>query len=755
MRWLALFCGAASAAIFALQYGPASTALLLMLLAGMIIVFAALFAKKPRRLAALVLACGLAFGSSYNMLYDMVLVKPAQPLEDTEQIVTVTLCAYPQSHTYGAKCNALLDVGAAMPVKVCLYGGETLLTCVPGDRVTVQANLRSASVIRGKRITAFTSKGIHLLAYGKGTITVDHPQHLPVRYFPLYLNQFLQEKTDQIYSGQARILMHALLTGDRTEFDDPLYSKLSETGLPHVTAVSGMHCAFLFGMLGLLIRGRKRRALIGLPILFLFALMVGAAPSVSRACLMLAILSIAPLVHRENDSATTLSFVLLLLLLRNPFAAASIGLQLSFLSVAGILLFARRIDRALCSCLIRHKQGHHAAVRFVCSALATTCAASVLTLPLVACYFGCVSLVSPLANLLCLWAVNFAFCGGLISLLLSLVSVPIAAVAAVLPAAALDYFMAVASYLGSLPYHAIYTNNPYLPGWLVYFYAVLLVVLLSKQRRRRTVALSAVLALSTLCLTVALPPLANGRAALNARVLDVGQGESVLLLSNHVSALVDCGSSNSWVNAGTVAANELNTQGCAALDYLILTHYHSDHANGLDTLFSRVRVRNLIAPQLTGTENEPLQEEVLALAEKYGTKIILPTEEMAFPLGAAGVTIYPPQGSTDTNELGLSVLCSCEDFDMLVTGDMDSETEQRLLLAADVPDIEVLVVSHHGSKYSSSSVFLEEITPEVAVIPVGDNSYGHPAPATLRRLERAGAEVRRTDRDGTVSITVY
>ena len=754
MRWLALFCGAASAAIFALQYGPAYTALLLLLLAGCA-VLGALFLKKPRRMAALALACGLVFGSSYDLLYDMVLVKPAQPLEGTEQIVTVTLCAYPQSHTYGAKCNALLDVGAVVPVKVCLYGDDKLLQCAPGDRVTVRANLRSASMIRGKRITAFTSKGIHLLAYGKGDMTVEHPQHLPVRYLPLYLNQFLQEKTDRIYTGQARILMYALLTGDRTEFDDPLYSKLSETGLTHVTAVSGMHCAFLFGMLGLLIRSRKRRALIGLPVLFLFALMVGAAPSVSRACFMLAILSLAPLFHRENDSATTLSFVLLLLLLRNPFAAASIGLQLSFLSVAGILLFARRINRALYRGIVRDRKGRHAVAKVICSALATTCAASVLTLPLVACYFGCVSLISPLANLLCLWAVNFAFCGGLISLLVSFVSVPVAAIVAVLPAASLDYFMAVAGYLGSLPYHAIYTNNPYLPGWLLYFYAMLLIVLLSKQRRRRTVVLSAALALSTLCLTVALPPLANGRATLQARVLDVGQGESVLLLSNHVSALVDCGSSNSWVNAGTVAANELNTQGCAELDYLILTHYHSDHANGLDTLFSRVRVRNLIAPQLTGTENETLQEEVLALAEQYGTNIVLPTEELTLPLGVSGVTIYPPQGSTDTNELGLSVLCSCEDFDMLVTGDMDSETEQRLLLAADVPDIEVLVVSHHGSKYSSSSVFLEEITPEVTVIPVGDNSYGHPAPATLRRLERVGAEVRRTDRDGTVSITVY
>lgn len=92
---------------------------------------------------------------------------------------------------------------------------------------------------------------------------------------------------------------------------------------------------------------------------------------------------------------------------------------------------------------------------------------------------------------------------------------------------------------------------------------------------------------------------------------------------------------------------------------------------------------------------------------------------------------------------------------MLVTGDMDGETEALLFQAADLPDLEVLVVGHHGSKYSSSVAFLEETAPEVAVISVGDNSYGHPAPETLQRLEEAGVEVRRTDRGGTISITVY
>ena len=218
---------------------------------------------------------------------------------------------------------------------------------------------------------------------------------------------------------------------------------------------------------------------------------------------------------------------------------------------------------------------------------------------------------------------------------------------------------------------------------------------------------------------------------------------------------MDCGSSNSWINAGSVAANQINTVGQTELTYLILTHYHADHANGIETLLSRVSVKYLVIPEVHGAEEQALQAEVLAVAKAYSIPTLRLAEETELSLGEAVLTLYPPLGAGGINEEGLSLLCSCQDFDMLVTGDMDSETEALRLQTANLPDLEVLVAGHHGSKHSSSAAFLEATAPEVTVISVGDNSYGHPAPETLQRLEEAGAEVRRTDRGGTISITVY
>ena len=113
-----------------------------------------------------------------------------------------------------------------------------------------------------------------------------------------------------------------------------------------------------------------------------------------------------------------------------------------------------------------------------------------------------------------------------------------------------------------------------------------------------------------------------------------------------------------------------------------------------------------------------------------------------------------PVGSRDLNEQGLTFLCSAGDFDALITGDMAGNTEKKLVERFDLPDIEVLVVGHHGSRYSSTDAFLQQMRPETAIISVGDNSYGHPTQEAMDRLSRNGAAVYRTDRQGNVLVTV-
>ena len=271
-----------------------------------------------------------------------------------------------------------------------------------------------------------------------------------------------------------------------------------------------------------------------------------------------------------------------------------------------------------------------------------------------------------------------------------------------------------------------------------------------KRWRKRKYLFAAAACVLLLALAIWGNTLVYRSGNMNVTVLDVGQGESVALYSDGQAMLVDCGSSNSYVDAGAVAADSLTSMGFSHLKAVAVTHFHADHTNGLYTLLSRLKVDTLYLPDME--DEYGVRERLLELADRYGITVEWVRRTTLVAVGDIMVTFYPPVGEGDINEQGLSVLGSANDFDVLITGDMKGDTERALLKKYPIPDIEILVVGHHGSKYSSDEAFLEAIKPEIAIISVGDNSYGHPAPETVQRLERIGAAVRCTNTEGSITI---
>ena len=235
-----------------------------------------------------------------------------------------------------------------------------------------------------------------------------------------------------------------------------------------------------------------------------------------------------------------------------------------------------------------------------------------------------------------------------------------------------------------------------------------------------------------------------------AAVLDVGQGESVLLRCGDSLTLVDCGG-DSTANAGDIAADYIRSMGGRKLDLLVITHFHDDHANGVPQLLERVPVDAIAFP--AAAEESPLKGAILSAAEEKQIALYEIGEDRTVTLEGESLRLFAPLGAGETNEEGLSVLATSGDFDVLITGDMGGDVEQLLLEHTELPHVELLVVGHHGSKYSTSPELLTAIQPETAVISVGaDNRYGHPTSETLERLSAAGTELYRTDLQGTVLI---
>lgn len=711
-----------------------------------------------RRALAACLGGALAFGwfSAYSALF----YAPANALAKTEGFISGTVTSYPEATSIGGWSLTMTLEGGLRAPDVLVYADESWGDLKPGDQLTAQARLEGSQLMYGEQTTYYTAKGVFLIAYcNDPPLELRPAQGIPLRYWPDLCARYLKRGIDAAFGPAAAPLATAVTIGDQDGLDEALSSALNRSGILHAAVVSGMHISFLVGVLLFLCRGRRRVVLAMVPVLFFFALMSGGAPSSMRAVIMQAALLAAPVLRREGDMPTSLGLALLLLLIQNPFAAASISLQLSFGSVAGIVLAASPLNDVLLRPFRGKLKSSDAlparlgwqACRWVSANISVSLAAMLFTTPLLALYFRQIPLIAPLTNILTLWAVTVLTIAGLFLGVLGIFLPALAAVPGAVLGLLAHYIRWIVLRLGIWPLACLDASQPLFLVWLGAAYLHLPAIVLGKRKLLRLGAAVFSLAL-LLAAAIGLNALSVRRTDLTITALDVGQGASTLFLSGGQSALVDCGGSGSD-NPGDVAADRLAALGRTQLDLLVLTHLDDDHFNGVAQLFQRLDIEEVILPR---TDAHPEQlSRLQALAGAEGASLTFVEEDtLTCKLGQATLTLFPPMGQGTSNEEGLFVLCSVGDFDALVTGDADAFVERMLVKYQPIPDLELLLVGHHGSAGSTDAWFLDRTRPELAVISVGHNSYGHPAPDTLKRLEQAGAQVWRTDQDGPVTVTV-
>lgn len=703
------------------------------------------------RLFVLLLA-GLSAGFFWFRGWTDLRLAPAEALAGTTASIRAVVTDFPTPTAYGWRAEVRLSGVSAL-----LYtqgDGEDL---VPGDEVAVTADLKRADIRREEQTTSFTSRGYFLLAYAKGELELRRPDRTPVLLLPKVWARALKERILTLFPADVSGLITAVLLGDKSFLTQEASTALSRAGLAHATAVSGLHVGFLTQLLMLLCRTRRRLAAgLVIPALILFALVTGAHPGTVRAVVMQAVLLCAPLLRRENDGPTCLSFALLLLLLWNPYAVASTSLQLSFAAVAGILLVSQPVMKKLKPLWTRFRsRGWQrplgSACRFLCGVFAASLGATVFTAPLSALYFGSVSLAGVLANLLGLWAVSGLFAFALPAALAGLLSPAFGAVVGLPALLCARWVLWVALRLGALSFAALPMDMPYYRLWLGAVYVLLGGCFLLRRHRFSP--------LFPLCGGALLLFAAIGFTqadyvghTLTVTALDVGQGAATAFLTGGRAVLVDCGG-NKLQNAGDTAADWFQALGVSRLDLLVLTHFDNDHFNGVEELFARMDIGAVAIPLL---EEDPggRRGDLCAWAAAEGIDVTSISQLSQVEVGDAVFTLFPPLGRGSSNETGVSVLCTLGDFDALITGDADASIEAMLVKYFDLPDVELLAAGHHGSRHSTSAEFLAAIAPDIVLISCGENSYGHPDRSVLERLDAAGAAVLRTDTQGTVTVTV-
>lgn len=697
--------------------------------------------SAPCKVAATVLL-GLTVGSVWLFSYDRVYLQTAKLCDGQTIETTAIVSDYSFQTDYGVAVDGELILnGKTFNVRLYL---EESVDLSPGDRISGKFRLRATTPDSLQGSTYHQGEGVFLLAYVTDA-KMESVSETPTEYLAAVIRRKITAILDRAFPEDTRGFARALLLGDSSllSYKEDTAFKLS--GIRHVIAVSGLHVSILFSLV-CVFSGRRRvsTALIGIPVLFVFAAVAGFTPSVVRACIMQGLMILALLFKKEYDPPTALSFAVLVMLCVNPMTITSVSFQLSVGCLIGIFLFYQRIHGYLVR-RIGVSKGMTVKARMlrgVCSSVSVTLSATIATTPLSAWYFGTVSLVGIITNLLTLWVVSFIFYGIMLVCLLGTFWTQVAVLVAKVVSWSVRYVLFMAKIMSGSVLSAVYTCSIYIVVWLVLCYLLFAVFLLSKRKKAGVLVLCVLAGLTS---AVALSWLEPRLDDYRITVLDVGQGQSILIQFDGKNYLVDCGGDTEERTADTVSETLLS-QGVTRLDGLILTHYDKDHAGGVIPLLSRMKADALYLPDIQ--DESGIRS---ALQTQYQEQIVWVREGLVLSEKQAKFTLFPARESNKGNESCLSILFERENCDILITGDLGFSGEQALLETADLPELELLVVGHHGSANATGLPLLHATKPTAAVISVGkDNYHGHPSEDVLYRLELFGCRVWRTDLDGTI-----
>jgi len=546
-------------------------------------------------------------------------------------------------------------------------------------------------------------------------------------------------------------LVDALVTGRSGAIEADLRERFAASGLVHILSISGFHMSLL-GFWTLLLLG-----LVGVPprhaqhlaalLVLAYAAWLGWPPPATRAAALFAVVAVGRHRQRALRPDGVLGASALVVLALDPLAVVDLGAWLSFAAMAGLLWATRWYRRQV------------AEPNVVIEGLAASVGASLVTAPIAALTIGRVAAVGPLVNLVAIPIAAALMPCLFAALLLAPVVPPVGEAFTAITTVLLAALDRVALFGATLPGAAGSAS----PGWRAALPWLVLLGLAWQALAGNASPREAIRRMGWGAVIFAWWPLATGMAVrvpgrdeLAVHFLDVGQGDAAVIRTPAGRwLLVDAGPVLAGHDAGArVVVPFLRRHGARSVDLLVLSHGHQDHVGGAAAVLSVIPVGMVLEP------GDPVDDErYLALLDTLASRGIrwrpVSAGWRVVVDGVAITVLGPPRAAShrtgDLNEDSVVLLVEYREFSVLFTGDAGMVTEPAW--GAEPIAADLLKVGHHGSATATSSGLLAALEARAAVISLGRNRYGHPAPATLARLRAAGVPVWRTDREGTVTVT--
>lgn len=551
---------------------------------------------------------------------------------------------------------------------------------------------------------------------------------------------------DDILPQKESNILKAMILGEKQFLDNETIDLYRTSGIYHILAISGLHIGILSLFLTKIFKFVNRRFgyIFVIIILIFYCIFTGASLSTVRATIMCITVLIANILFRNPDFISSISLSAIILLIKNPYYLFDIGFLYSYTSVFSIAFLGGRI------CSIYNIKGIYKAFIisfFVCLSIK----------PITAYYFYNFTILDTLLNIIIIPFMSIVVIIGFISSIVGMFSIPIAKFLIGSVYYILRLFTYICKVVENMNFNNIIIGRPSI-FVIISLYIMLFFIgyafydkyLLKKRKKFINIGMGIFIIFVSISILTPKP--------FTITMLDVGQGDSIVGINNDGVFLIDGGGNNNFSTGENIILPYLKSKGIQTIDFVFVSHNDSDHIKGIIEILDKIKIKNLFLP-INNTLDENY-ETLLNIAKDKNIPIYFLQNGDSLTLGKnLNFDVLHPNKEfldKDDNNNSLVLKLNYNNNSILFTGDIEKRAEEFLLNNNKNLKSDILKVAHHGSKTSTTTDFIKNVTPKDALISCKENNiYKHPSEETLKTLKDANINIYRTDKNKSITIKFY
>lgn len=591
----------------------------------------------------------------------------------------------------------------------------------------------------------------------------------------------IKENANKLFDKNEANLLSGILIGDKEGIEKEIQQNFRDSNLSHMLAVSGAHVSYvILGITYILEKTKINKLLtnvITIVALCCFIFLTGASPSVIRACIMSIYIIIGHILHRKPKLITSVSLSLLVILINNPYKLLDIGLQLSYGGTIGIILFSGWMSKK--AKLNNLLEGFVNKLKYRVKQLIIVCiSANLIIFPIIAMHYSTMCLTFIISNILAGPILGVIIILGFITIFISFVSINIAKPCAWVLNIFIQVLMYITKICSSLPFAKVYVKTPSILQIVIYYTILLFIYYIFKIRKKKhrliyrkileiiqNKKVQKITIIVIILIFTSMQILKWIPTDLTIYFIDVGQGDSTLIVTpNHKTILIDGGGtefeSDFDIGEQTLLP-EILGQGITKIDYVLVSHFDSDHVGGLLTILENLKVEHVIISRQSKVSENYKKFLKIVKDKKIDVMVVKKDDEICVEKSLKIEVLWPREEQLVDNVLNNNSIVAkivYNNFSILFTGDIEKIAEENIIREYKERNLltsNIIKIAHHGSKTSSTEGFLSMVNPQIALIGVGqDNKFGHPNEETIQRLKSMNIKIYRTDQMGEITIKV-